>query len=414
MKLKPVVASLVMLGLMSPVLAKNGAAAQQAVIDQNSVTSQVCTDGWFNRIKVGGIGSVVGIYGDQDQPGTFGTRLDSENKFEDTGPAADLYVNNFNLLLNADLSSWSKATLNLAYSGAPQLTAEVNENKRSIDHRIFADELYVTIADFAKYPFYLTIGKKYVPFGDYKDAYTPKQIMSPAQMFSQINAVTAVAGAATDFGFYGSVFAFRGQKVENNDEYSGKINNFGAKLGYQGDLAVLNAPSVKVNFAAGYLDNIKDIDLISEASKQEWKDQTVAGKKVNAVSLHGDFAYKAFTMYADWVSALKDLNSDNKDSKFWGANVNGAYAFKTLNRDSSLGAGFQWSGNATSLTESNFKGIYTTLPKWRLVTNYKINLFKNTDLDFTYAHGKSYDLKDGDKEARRSSNVGIARLMVQF
>src|SRR3990172_9133990 len=158
MKLKPVVASLVMLGLMAPAFAKSSVASQQAVIDQNAVLSPVCSDGWFNRITVGGLGSIVGLYGNHDPAGMY----------TDIGSSTDLYINNVNLLVNANLSSWSKATVNLAYFGAPNYWEKMEEDRsssnnpntkstkpgamRNIDHRVAVDEAYVTIGNLAKYP----------------------------------------------------------------------------------------------------------------------------------------------------------------------------------------------------------------------------------------------------------------------
>ncbi|HBS52249.1 MAG TPA: hypothetical protein DEA62_04645, partial [Coxiellaceae bacterium] len=118
MKLKPVVASLVMLGLMAPAFAKSSMASQQAVIDQNAVTSPVCSEGWFNRITVGGLGSVVGLFGNHDPAGMY----------TDIGSSTDLYVNNVNLLVNANLSCWSKATVNLAYFGSPDYFTRMEDS----------------------------------------------------------------------------------------------------------------------------------------------------------------------------------------------------------------------------------------------------------------------------------------------
>ena len=64
MKLKPVVASLMMLGLMAPAaFAKVSLLSQKAVIDQNSPVMPLCATNWSNRVQVGGKGSIVGLFG---------------------------------------------------------------------------------------------------------------------------------------------------------------------------------------------------------------------------------------------------------------------------------------------------------------------------------------------------------------
>lgn len=480
MKLKPVVASLCMLGLLAPVFAKGSLVAQQAVIDQNSPITPLCTEGWTNRISVGGMGSIVANVGNHDPAGFF-TAINN---------SSDLYVNNFNLLINAKLSSWSKVSANIAYLGAPipwnnmQSTgrgqteqvwrpgeerptrvavADSQWSYRRIKHSIVADEAYVTIGDLAKYPFYFVVGKKYVPFGDYTDPYTPYQIMSPTQMLSQTNAVTAIVGLSTNFGLYGSLYALKGETYPVGSS-TGNIRNFGAKIGYYDHLDTFNIPNAHVNFALSYIHNLWDNEIFTPnpETKYEWLEKigvnnnndgavkinhpvTVSADKeygidpVDGISLHADLAYKAFSMSANFVSAIKkmvDTNYSTKadSSKFWAADVKADYAFKTLDRESQLGAGIQWTGNGSWFGD-NVKGITDwcrIIPKWRLLGEYKINLFKNTDLDLVVAHGKSYDFvstdyvdggrrpvnvsgnPDTEPKGSRNTTVGLARLMVQF
>jgi hypothetical protein len=426
MKLKPVVASLVVLGLMAPALAHKpmkSVVAQQAVVDQNSVISTVCSDSWFNRITIGGMGSVVGIAGNRDLPGSFAN----------TGNSSDLYINNVNLLANVNLSNWSKFTLNLAYLGAPDQwrmtsssSADLTGNSGS--HRIFADEAYVTFSDLAKHPLYVKIGKAYVPFGEYNDQYVPWQIESPAQMLAQTNGPTAIVGLATDFGLYASAFALKGSTQPINST-TNNIRNWGGKIGYQDNLANFNAPNARVNFNLSYIRNVWDSLAFTPDTalpQSTLSSSTTARDPVGALSAHVDMSYKAFSAYADWVGTLTNMHetytnaTSTASSKFWGANVNAAYAFETMSHDSSLGAGIQFSGNGEWFGESSVGkispsagtgGLFSmVIPKWRAVAEYKVNLYKNTDLGVVYAHSKSYDISSAD----RTSNTGLACLTVKF
>ncbi|OGT09449.1 MAG: hypothetical protein A2V89_02965 [Gammaproteobacteria bacterium RBG_16_37_9] len=434
MKLKPVVASLVMLGLMAPAFAKSSMASQQAVIDQNAVTSPVCSEGWFNRITVGGLGSVVGLFGNHDPAGMY----------TDIGSSTDLYVNNVNLLVNANLSCWSKATVNLAYFGSPDYFTRMEDsgaggafsNKsgklgalRRISHNVVADEAYVTIGNLAKYPFYAKIGKGYVPFGVYSNPYTPYQIMSPAQILAQTNAVSAVAGVTTDFGFYGSASAFRDSSVYPRGSSVGNIRNFSAQVGYYDHLDAFNVPNGHVNFALSYIKNLWGSQFFSpdRPGRHTWFENastaTNGASQIDpaaGLNLHADFAYKAFSMFADYTGALQSMATATS-SKFWGANVNADYAFKTLDRDSHFGLGMQWSGNGkwfgvsavtATVTDPSTVDFMRIIPKWRFVGEYGVNIFKNTDLNFVFAHGKSYDFVTAP--VSRNSTLGLARLNFQF
>lgn len=461
MKVSVVVALFVMVGSMTSVSAKDELPYQQTVIDQNSLAATPAYSGdWFKHITIGGAGSVVGIAGNHTPAGTF-KMLDS---------SSDLYVNNFNLLVGVDLASWSKATLNLAYLGAPipwnnlKLLANNDADKRSLPfrrvmHTVVADELYLTIADPKKSPFYFTVGKKYVPFGTYTDPYVPYQIMSPAQMLAQTNAATAIVGMTTNLGFYANVFAFRGVTFPE-DSQSMSLRNFGGKIGYyRENLGIIHTSDTRVHFNLSYIRNLWDSqnfnpnpdpnlswdeagkdkdDTCKEGHPSCWTEKS--GNDIDPVaglSAHVDLAYNSFSISANWVSALRNMaNATNESSidptglvaysrkadssKFWAADVESRYAFKTFGHDSSLGIGVQWTGNGDwfSDNESVVTDWSAIIPKCRLVGEYKANLFKHVDLGLAVARSRSYDFVDKGNSYKstgsRRATVALARLSVKL
>jgi hypothetical protein len=448
LKLKPVVASLVVLGLMSPAFARDHSAqtisTQEAIVDQNSIINTVCSKNWFDRITVGGIASVVGIMGDSDLPGMF-------NRI---GNGSDLYVNNVNLLVDVALSKWSEATLDLGYLGAPQPWYRYDDSTGTdynVNHRVFVNEFFVTFDNFAKYPVYAKIGKAFVPFGEYNDQTVPWQIESPAQMISMTNGPTAIVGVASDFGFYASIFGLKGDTSPFNSSTS-NIRNFGGKIGYRDTLSRFDSANTKVHINLSYIRNVWDSLFFTPNSDSPYGiydsgpvDPVDQRDVVGGLAAHVDMSYKAFSAYADWVGTLKSMApayqqnfvSTSNSSKFWGANVNAAYAFETLSHDSSIGAGIQFSGNGQWFYDDPVyfsgsdkdKGMFKYLiPKWRGLVEYKVNLFKHTDLSLIYAYSKSYDFNttstSGDADDRndtvttttenRHTSVGLARLGIRF
>ena len=364
-------------------------------------------------------------------------------------------------MLEANLSSWSKANLVLTYFGAPipwnhlayngdgctEKNSGGNKNvSRVIKHSIVAHEAYVTIGVLKKNPFYLVVGKKQLPFGEYTDPYTPYQLASPAQMFAQTNAVTAIAGISTDFGFYGSLFAFRGE-TSPVGATSNNIRNYGVKLGYYDHLNQFNLPNTHFNVSVGYLRNLWDTDALSPNADPNrgwgnWGGSSTSTKighpavekydtsnpynidPVGGLNAHMDIAYKAFSMSANYTTALEQMLPDDQysdrynTSRLWGADVNADYSFKSWNHNSSLGAGIQFSGNAAWFADNKVNKVMDLakmIPRWRLVGEYKINLFKNTDLSLAVTHGKSYEFaKCTGNTGDRKSTMGLARLSVQF
>jgi len=287
-------------------------------------------------------------------------------------------------------------------------------------------------------------------------------------MLSQTNAVAAIAGVSSDFGLYASVYGFRGvtQPVGST---AGGMRNFGGKIGYYDDLKQFDAANTRVNISLAYMSNIWETDFFSPPSAPAWKWFGVANgagdwykrnhpcnnkgqvESVGAISLHGDLAYKSFSMSANYVSAIADMISDslmvtnqstgvtgttnyissgNNRSRLWAADVGADYSFKTWKRNSSLGAEVQWTGNGSWVGDNGAGRTdwLRIMPRWRLLAEYKINLFKNTDLSLVATHGKSYDftttntggglpargLSDPEDNTNKTVSTGLARLNIQF
>jgi hypothetical protein len=435
MKLKPVVASLFVLGLVSgsAFAAGNQKPVQQAIVDGNSVISPVCSDNWFNRISIGGIGTFQAAWGNTDFPGSL----------MPTPHSTDLYVNNFNLLMNAVLNSWTKATLNLAYIGYPDYDYDYT-GKEGVSHpldswyaerwqsnRIIADEAYVTFSNFNKTPFYFQVGKKYIPFGVYSDPYN--FILTPmTQQMTQNNQTAAVLGFATDFGFYGNVYAFRGNS-QPDDADSGFIRNFGAELGYYGSLGQFDIKDAHYNLNVGIIRAIQDGDywlklqpyFMSYSGRSYFENSDpIAG-----LSVHGDLTWKQLSVYANFVTVLKNvvpsddlsffhISDPNYNSKIWAADVNADYAFDTWCHRSKVGLSYQFTGNGQVVGSA---GI-VTFPKTRIQADYKVNLLKNVDFDVAVAHNTSFDYLHYSftdhvmysPVGSETSNVVVGKLSIQF
>ena len=393
----------------------------KAVMQQNSAVKPTYGESWLNRITLGGMGSIVGVVGNKDLPGSFSERSSGSN----------LFLNNANLLADVDLGQHAQFSLNLACLGAPSqwyMDDAKTLTPNVVSYRIFADEAYVTFANFTQVPLFFKVGRAYVPFGEYNEHYVPWQIESPAQMLAETNGPTAILGMSSNYGWYASVFALKGETTPLSSN-TNNIRNWGGKLGYSNNLGYFHSPDTKVNVNVSYIRNVWDsrtftpnINSPQEISSAYTRDP------VGGLSAHLDLSYKAFSAYADWVTTLKNLRDTystsplgSGNSKFWGANVNAAYAFATLAHDSSLGAGFQFSGNGEWFASSNSvkakgygaseSGLFSlVMPKWRALVEYKVNLYKHADLGLVYAYSKSYDF--GSKQ--RSTNVGLASVAVKF
>jgi hypothetical protein len=468
MKLKPVVASLFVLGLISgPALAKatGDHYVQQAVVEQNAVTSPVCTDNWFNRISIGGIADFVADWGNSDPAGSLFP----------TNHSTDLFVNNFNILANADINCWTKATLNLAYIGFPKYfyTPSIYRSSYStggvtnIDiqwdahrqqtNRFVADEAYVTFSNFERTPFYAQVGKKYLNFVDIANPYN--FVLTPmTQLLGQNNQTAALVGVATDFGLYANAYAFRG-KTQPSDADAGNIRNFGAKIGYYDDLSKLGIGCAHYNLNVGWIRAMQDGDFWQKG--QVMSDFLMFSDPIGGLSAHGDLNWRQFDVSANFVTALNSVKlrpnipgwldqlTNNQASlyadqlvnwwfgdhntKIWAADINADYVFKTCDRDSKIGLSYQFTGNGQFLGDT----YHVFFPKTRVEADYKVNILRNTDFTLSVAHNISYDFPDllakiqnnpiqkfvipsnlvintGLPKGKETSNVVLGQLSIQF
>jgi hypothetical protein len=388
-----------------------------------STSEVIRRDGWLNyiheRIHITGAATVMGILGNHDPAGSF-SRLHS---------SSDIFVNNANLFIGVDVNKWSKFNLSAAYLGQPNEWYSTSDsyaiNQDVKYHNIFADEAYITLADFFKYPLFVKAGKLYLPFGSYGDKYIPWQIESPAQMLSQTNSLAIILGSSSSSGVYGSIFALKGQSIPRGIP-ANNIRNWGGEFGYHGD---------KVNLSAGYIRNVWDSYVFAADNGIKYKTEQSPYYRapVGGVSLHADLSHEFLNINANWVGTLSDMNQTyynapdySGNSKFWGADINAAYLFNTLGHNSSLGAGWQMSGNGRwlsgnttplgKLTVGNPSWFVYIIPKWRLLGEYKISLFKNTDLGLIFAHGKGYDISTVDLSQLSTgvSNIGLVSLGIKF
>lgn len=296
MKLKSVVASLIMAGLVSsPAFAatkdkvghrhrKAGVtntrhnhvrnAAHEALVYQNNAKSPVSSFDWTNRIHLSGYINVDGRYGTRGPIGIVPV-------FHTCDESHELNVNNANIFVDAFINHCVTAHVGFAYvadsvnlfdtglhtaDGFKPLTESIRSDKGSVfaGGEVSVDETYITFRDFASSPLYFRAGKMYTPFGVYHNPY-PITYSLP-QLLSQTRATAAELGFVSNCGLYGNIYLldggtsasafakthFQGIDFSHDDRYLGVseqmendhnkghyypftcLNNYGATLGYVG------------------------------------------------------------------------------------------------------------------------------------------------------------------------------------
>lgn len=454
MKLKQVVGSLFLLGLVSspafaaPVASndmpldplRSQVARMESAMQEDQAGGlylRECND-WWKRITVSGQANVDAA-----------TANRSPVFWNENGSVSDLWLDSALLFIDGQLSDWAHGHIGLAYGTNSPNFVRVRPGNSQQGHtggssvaNSLLDEAYISINQFSKNPFFFQAGKQRVRFGDYK----PFADITPSltQLLSETRAVTATVGFSHCTGLNGSIYAFRGANVqadstESNDGLS-RIKNYGGSLGYAME-------TEDWGFKAGvqYLSNMVDVDYISQtlvAATPLGVSNLAFGnyaKRVGGVAANIGGRYGMFDASAKYVGSVRAFDptdiaftddfgqtATGAKVKAWGVDV--GVSFPTMGHESRFGLGYQGSNQAglVGAADNSLSNVplflSTGLPQDRYLAEYAVNLTRNTDLGFQYRQDVSYSSNqrpivssDGDIDnGKLRANVGTVRLSVKF
>lgn len=313
----------------------------------------------------------------------------------------DIYLNNSQLDVDAYVNNWTRAHISLT-GNDPYL---VNRRKKNLsgNNDIQLDEAYVTVGDLNMYPVYVTAGRQYIPFGHY----TRHQVAQPlTALLQQTQATAAKLGFATAYGFYGSVYGFRGGHRGNLRESNYRVGNFGADLGITDTNVTLpsglGGMHLGYQLSVSYLNNMSDVDLVSDVLASAAPAGTTGNSSiVRGLSVDARIATGPFAVWGSYVTALDQFSRgplNNTKPAAWRAA--GSYGFRLMDRDTTLSARYQQS------TGTRLLGM----PRLRGQLDYKVDILKDTYMTFVVFEDKNYNTQKN----REYRTVGAVRLGVVF
>lgn len=453
MRLKPICASIILLGLSSSAFAvSNSNASVQAQL--NSMQSQInqmelnisqnnggtqsgggtalqtrlasCPN-WYDAISVSGLINVDGILASRSSTSINNDTATHYNAFQDNS-ASDLALDNADLFVDAQVNKWTKAHIGLNFQTvnnnfwAENGSQDTSNPKNFFDNSLIMkplsnglfDEAYVTFSNFCENPFYFRVGKQYLNFGNYDRFAT---VPTFTQLLSQTDEVAATLGFISN-NFYGSVYGFRGIPDRTDINRSTfNIKNWGANLGWS-----QVSQGTTLNAQVGYLNNMADVDYVSESGAgaigNRMLTQTGYISPVNAYSLDLTGSMGIFDAYAHYVSAINDFNLNDiaaVNNNFVAVTTRGANpsaltvgAGVTANiadHKSRFGLDYQYSWDAL------FVGVYG-MPQARLEGTFDMNVSKNVNVGLYVYHDADYSPSQGG--TGRTATTGVLHLGVMF
>ncbi|MDA3969741.1 MAG: LbtU family siderophore porin [Desulfobulbaceae bacterium] len=305
----------------------------------------------------------------------------SSAKAFDKSKSSDIALATVEIGLDGQVSEWSSAHILLKY-----------EEGEDNDH-VFIDEGTITLGNIEKFPFMLTAGKMYVPFG----AYNSNMISDPLTLeFGETND-SAVQILTAINGFYATAYVFNGKTDETDKD--DLVRTYGANMGY-----TMSSDAFSLDAGIDWLSNLADsnglADHISTTSG------TIADP-VNGLSFHATVEAGGFTVTGEYVAALDNFAAGEVDFKGQGAepkayNLEAAYGMEIANRTTTFALGYQATDEALGLG----------LPESRYIGAVSVELFTNTALALEYFYDEDYDTSDGG--TGEDANTLTMQLALEF
>ncbi len=323
-----------------------------------------------------------------------------------------LSVTNAHVTVDATPNTWTKLTVVTNYSGASNsyaanpddaVTSVNNSNVdgNTTDNYVYIDQAYATFGDESRSPFFVQMGKQYLPFGQYN---LNPVVKSLGQILTETNATDAQLGFVVPEGLYGSAYTF--ENPINSDGTSGvRPYNGGAVLGYK----KVNA-DINVDAGVGYMNNMSGVGAIANYIDQGVPQQGY-GSSVAALAPYFTFQTGPFGINFDYVSALSSFDKTalpyevdgSHGAKPSAADIQATYAFNRYDMNNVLFIGYQVSDQASALN----------IPKKRYLVGYNLYPLTNLMIGFEIARDTNYsgtvvgNTADGKEYYSYNARVGV-------
>lgn len=324
----------------------------------------------------------------------------------DTTYRHDLGLSTAKLSFAVDASKMISAYLSVGFDKDDYLTVyKPNTATKSFDtitgpaapNALAVHQAFVTYGNLNVNPFFVTVGRMYVPFGRYANYMVTD---TAPDLLGQTKADAVDLGVMKKgwtVQAYGYQSAHKNASADKNAYIDG-----GVDLQYQHHFS-------KGTFTGGvgYLVNMADAATLQHASS------TATGSRVGALNVHARFENSKMDLIGSYVAALKKFDSTGV-SALTGTNLNGkkpsavdlqaVYKAHIKSLPWYFGFGYENTKDAGSYVTST-----GPMPKSQYTGMVDTNLTKNTALSLQYSYQKLYK-----GEVKDSANVVEAEFDVYF
>jgi hypothetical protein len=425
MKLKPIIAAMLLVGVSSPVLAAMATNAMtqpqldamnarisrvEGLMNQNQAGTGLGvadTQNWFNSVTISGVLNVDALASNRTPNDDFNYTHDYRTvSMYDKEHSNNFRLADANVLVDAVINCWTSAHIGANFRALSNIDADSDHLEHALVVSDFGlpivDEAYITVMNAAS-PFYGRFGRQYVSFGDYS---VYEAVPSLTQLLSETNQVAAVVGYSDPSTLGVNVYGFRGLESRRYGADRSLVENFGATLSF-GDVDTMG---YKVGL--GYLNNMADVAYISNQLTNGFG-QDGSSERVNAMSANAAFKSGPFDAAVKYVTALDEFNrneighdlSNSSGAEPWAVTAGVGYSFNTMQWPARFGFSYQQSGDAANIGTQG-------MPERRYQADFNVGVSKNTNVGFTLFNDRDYDRSEGG--SGRNALTGVLRLGVDI
>lgn len=289
----------------------------------------------------------------------------------------------------ASASDWATAFVDFAYNVPPPTPAGIIG-----DSSVYLDRIFLTIGNLSHSPFYVTVGRRYVPFGQYNSYMITGSLAEP---LGKTEAGSLLIGyqQPTGSGNYTNIYILKGVKKIFWD--SSQQNIAGFTTGY-----IVNSSFGKMDIGVDYIQSI----AVAQALIGTTTDN------IPGLDGHASINIKDFTLLAEYTKAISRFNPNalayyNKGAQPAAINLELGYHFTTLGKKSIFAINVGKTYESASLS----------LPQKRISLEYNISFYSHAILGFQYLHNFNYATLAANMSSNATlpaKNMIISRLIIYF
>src|SRR5579885_2168712 len=321
----------------------------------------------------------------------------------------DVYVN-----IGANINDWTKAFASISYSNTSSTGGSDSDHYgySSVynNNTLSLEQAYFTVGNFDVSPIFVQIGKQFTDFSRYEIHPITR---SMTQVLSEALPTSGKLGFIVPMGFHGSLYIFD-DPIKKIGKTS-RTTDYGATLGYDqpGD-------QFGWDLGVGYVYNM----MAAEDVAHGVSNFTGGGynSRKAAAALYADINSGPFSVNARWTGAVQRFNpsdlpkhgfADEGTDDVINADASGAKPWAV---GIQAGYGFEMFGGRSNNVflgyQQSGEAVGIGLPKNRWLVGYGIELWKKTNLGLEWDHDTDYSTGNGG--SGNTDNLVTLRAGVQF